>query len=139
MIKVETASELARYIGLEQIANMEQVIDEPMVQAFTALSGDRQWIHSGEGAIVPGNLLLAQIGRFQQRLFVVARYERAVLAGYLGVRFRAPVPVGQAVRFAATLRSAKSARNFVLVETECRLFVKQTVVLTATVKDLYLS
>lgn len=139
MIAVRTAGELAAYLGVQQLADTEQVIDKAMVQAFMAISGDRQCIHSGAGAIVPGNLLLSQLSRFQQRLFVVDRNKRALLAGYAGVRFRVPVPVGSAVRLAATLRSVRPTSSFVLVETECLLSVKRTVVLTATVTDLYLS
>ena len=137
MIEVQTAGDLAAYVGIEQIDDAEQVIDEVMVAAFMAVSGDRQWIHRGAAAIVPGNLLLAQISRFQQRVFVVGAYKRALLAGYGRVRFRAPVTVGSAIRFAATIRSVRPSSSFVLVETDCRLSVKQAIALTATVSDVY--
>ncbi len=79
------------------------------IDAFAALSGDRQWIHTDvERAtrespygttIAHGNLTLALIDGFRDELVPVTTGARmGVNMGYDRVRFPAPVPSGGEVR-----------------------------------------
>jgi acyl dehydratase len=79
------------------------------IDAFAALSGDRQWIHTDvERAtrespygttIAHGNLTLALIDGFRDELVPVTTSARmGVNMGYDRVRFPAPVPSGGEVR-----------------------------------------
>ncbi|CAH2603697.1 conserved protein of unknown function [Rhodovastum atsumiense] len=138
MITVATPAELGRFIGQEQRSPSGLVVDAAMVEAFLALCGDGNPIHQGADAIVPGNLLLAQLPRFLQALFRVGHCRRSLLAGYRAVRFRRPVPVGACVHLAATLAAVTPARDLVRVETACRVLHGEAVALTADVTDVYM-
>lgn len=84
-------------------------VSQADIDAFAALSGDRQWIHTDvERAarespygttIAHGNLTLALIDGFRDELVPVTKGARmGVNMGYDRVRFPAPVPSGSEVR-----------------------------------------
>jgi len=86
-----------------------RTVTQDDIDAFAALSGDRQWIHTDvERAtrespygttIAHGNLTLALIDGFRDELVPVTTGARmGVNMGYDRVRFPAPVPSGGEVR-----------------------------------------
>ena len=86
-----------------------RTVTQDDIDAFAALSGDRQWIHTDvERAtrespygttIAHGNLTLALIDGFRDELVSVTTGARmGVNMGYDRVRFPAPVPSGGEVR-----------------------------------------
>ena len=86
-----------------------RTVTQDDIDAFAALSGDRQWIHTDVGratrespygtTIAHGNLTLALIDGFRDELVPVTTGARmGVNMGYDRVRFPAPVPSGGEVR-----------------------------------------
>lgn len=84
-------------------------VEQPDIDAFARLSGDRQWIHTDvERAarespygttIAHGNLTLALIDGFRDELAEVTEgAAMGVNMGYDRVRFPSPVPSGSEVR-----------------------------------------
>src|SRR3954463_14017967 len=83
------------------------------IDAFAALSGDRQWIHTDvERArrespfgttIAHGNLTLAMIDGWRDELVDVKGFRLGVNLGYDRVRFPAPVITGTTVQATVTL------------------------------------
>lgn len=147
-LRVATPSDLAGFVGVD-IASPEMAVSQDDVDRFVALSGDPQWIHlapphaaSGRLAatpLVPGNLLLSQLPRLLQQSYAVERFDRSLTAGYRQVRFRAPVAPGSSIRLLASFLSVTPARDFVRVETACRIEIvaSRRIAMTATVTDLF--
>lgn len=148
-LRVHRAADLSALVGTELPPGDEFALTQADVDRFVEISGDRQWIHSdveraraelpGERTIVPGNLLLAQIPRLLQQVYVVERFQRCLVAGYSQVRFRQVVGTGATVVLQAKLVSVTPTRSFVRVETECSLIVAddRKPALTVRVTDLY--
>lgn len=85
-----------------------RVVTQEMVNAFAAITGDRQWIHvdveraAREGpfgtTIAHGNLTLSLIDGFRDQLMHSTGFVLAVNYGWNKVRFPSPVPTGSRLR-----------------------------------------
>lgn len=83
-------------------------VEQADINAFAAITRDRQWIHVDVARaerespfgrpIAHGTLLLALIDGFRDELFDGASVPLAFAAGWEGVRFITPVPAGARVR-----------------------------------------
>jgi acyl dehydratase len=92
------------------------------VDAFAALTGDRQWIHVDParaqagpfgGTVAHGMYTLSLVVPMLAEVFTVEGVAAVLHKGFDRVRFAAPVPVGARVRLVADLRSAVArARGF---------------------------
>lgn len=100
--------ELRAAVGTTLGPTAWRTVDQPMIDAFARISGDRQWIHTDvERAarespfgttIAHGNLTLSMVDGFRDELVPLSGFELGVNLGYDRVRFPAPVPAGAAVR-----------------------------------------
>lgn len=108
-------SDLARHVGDDLGSSASQVVDQAMVDAHAATTGDAQWIHNDPeraraespfgGAVVQGFLLLSLLTAHGAALRLPDAGNAAMLVnyGFDRVRFVAPVPVGAAVSIRAAL------------------------------------
>ncbi|MBR1217043.1 hypothetical protein JQ557_03510 [Bradyrhizobium sp. U87765 SZCCT0131] len=148
-LRVAGAADLAEHVGAVLPASDAFAVSQDEIDRFIALSGDAQWIHvdpvraaaelPGGRTIVPGNLLVALLPRRLQQIYVVTQFARCVTAGYGELRFRRPVMADTQLVLRADIVAVTPARQFVRVETRCRLIVQGTdqPALTALVTDLY--
>jgi acyl dehydratase len=94
-----------------------RVITQDQVNAFAAITGDRQWIHvdveraqreSPFGTtIAHGNLTLSLIDGFRDELTKTTGFVLGVNYGWNRVRFPAPVPTGSRVRATMAIKSVE--------------------------------
>jgi acyl dehydratase len=104
-------------------------VKQDVVDAFADATGDHQWIHvdleraraSDLGGTIAHGLLILSLGpRFNDEIFQIEGFDRALNYGYERVRFPAPTPVGKRVRMRATLAEVKDVGSGV------RTVVEQT-------------
>jgi acyl dehydratase len=91
-----------------------QVITQEDIDAFAALTGDDQWIHTDPrraatgpfgGTIAHGLLTLSLGPRHAKTIYRIDGMAMGVNYGYGKIRFPAPVPVDSKIRLGATLSS----------------------------------
>ena len=119
MTRGATWSELERQVGADLGSSAPQVIDQAMVDAHAATTGDAQWIHNDPeraraespfgGPVVQGFLLLSLLTAHGAALRIPDAGDVSMLVnyGFDRVRFVAPVPVGAAVHVRATLAEVR--------------------------------
>jgi acyl dehydratase len=117
MISVDTLAELAQHIGDDLGASGWLTIDQKMIDAFAALTGDRNWYHCdleraarelpGGRTIAHGLLTLALVPGMAGQIVEVRRHGRAFNYGLNKVRFPAPVPADSRVRLRMKVISAE--------------------------------
>lgn len=82
-------------------------IDQPRIDQFAQVTGDRQWIHvdperarSGPfgTTIAHGYLTVSLMGTLLPQIIEVRNFSMGVNVGVDGLRFLAPVPVGSRIR-----------------------------------------
>jgi acyl dehydratase len=105
-------------VGTDLGISEPQTIDQAMVDAHAATSGDSQWIHNDPerarggpfgGPVVQGFLLLSLLTRHGAALRIPEAGSITMLVnyGFDRVRFVAPVPVGAAVRVRGRLADVR--------------------------------
>ena len=110
---------VADFVGRELGVSEWQAVEQSMIDAFAASTGDHQWIHVDAARcrrespfgtpIAHGFLTLSLITSLQMKLGVLpADATRAINCGANEVRFMAPVLVGDRVRARVVLKSAES-------------------------------
>jgi acyl dehydratase len=114
-----TWADLERHLGADLGASVPRVIDQAMVDAHAATTGDAQWIHNDPeraraespfgGPVVQGFLLLSLLTAHGAalRLPDAGNVSMLVNYGFDRVRFVAPVPVGAAVHACGTLAEVR--------------------------------
>ena len=95
-------------------------VTQQMIDAFAALTGDRQWIHvdverarrdaPGGATIAHGYLLIGLIGVLQPQIFTVA-CPTVLNYGMNKLRFLSAVPSGSRVRLAQAVKSAEQVKG----------------------------
>ena len=130
---VDGLDELEALVGTELGTSEWVTVTQEMVNAFSKLTGDLQWIHLDVerarrespfgGPIVQGLLTLSLIVKFRVEILEVRGVTRYINYGYDRVRFTAPIPVGSRVRATQTLVSAKRTSAEVL-RIKCRFVVE---------------
>jgi acyl dehydratase len=100
----DARSRIGQEIGLSDW----MLIDQPRVDAFAEVTGDRQWIHVDVerarrespfgGPIAHGYLTVSLLAKFAGECIAVEGIKLAVNYGLNRVRFAAPVKVGSRVR-----------------------------------------
>ncbi len=115
----DTWDALRAAVGTDLGASEPQTIDQAMVDAHAATTGDAQWIHNDPerarregpfgGPVVQGFLLLSLLTRHGAALHIPEAGSVAMLVnyGFDRVRFVAPVPVGAAVRVRGRLADVR--------------------------------
>ena len=92
-------------------------VTQDMVDTFSEVTGDHQWIHLDVerarrelpfgGPIVQGLLTLSLIVRFRYEILELRGGTRFINYGYDRVRFTAPIPVGSRLRATQSLLVAE--------------------------------
>ncbi|HUN13078.1 MAG TPA: MaoC family dehydratase [Rhabdaerophilum sp.] len=131
MMILEQASDFAAHIGREIGVSDWVTIDQPMIDAFAALTGDDQWIHvdvdrardelPGGRTIAHGYLVLSMLPRLSRSIYRVTRRARGINYGSDRVRFITPVPSG------ARIRARQTVLNAERVEGAMRIAMRSTV------------
>jgi len=113
---VSGLDELEALVGTELGTSEWVTVTQEMVNTFSDVTGDHQWIHLDVerakrelpfgGPIVQGLLTLSLLVKFRQEILEVEGVKHFVNYGYDRVRFTAPVPVGARLRASQTLMSA---------------------------------
>jgi acyl dehydratase len=101
-----------------------QVITQQDIDAFAALTGDDQWIHTDPeraadgpfGAPIAHGLLTLSLGpRHAKSIYCVDGMTMSVNYGYGKIRFPSPVPVNSKIRVGAVFSSVTDVRGGVQV------------------------
>ena len=113
MLILDTIADLAAYVGREVGVSDWITVDQAMIDAFAAVTGDHQWIHvdterarremPGGTTIAHGFLTLSLMAGLQQSLYHIEHRSRGVGYGLDRVRFLTPVPAGARVRLCLVL------------------------------------
>lgn len=107
-----SVAELAAAVGETIGPGAWERIDQRRVDLFANATGDHQWIHLDAaraaagpfgGTIAHGYLTLSLLPALVGRLYRVEGVRMGINYGLNRVRFPAPLPVGAAVRAAATI------------------------------------
>jgi acyl dehydratase len=108
MITIEKPSDMRARVGTELGTSEWLTIDQPMIDAFAAATGDHQWIHvdverakkelPGGRTIAHGYLLLSLLPRLAPQIWRIEKRSRSLNYGSNKVRFTSPVPAGARVR-----------------------------------------
>ena len=117
MRTVEGLRGLERLVGRELGTSGWLRITQRMVDTFSDVTGDHQWIHldaaraardlPGGRPIVQGFFTLSLVVRFRNEILDVRGVTRTINYGLNRVRFISPVAVGTRVRGAETLLAAE--------------------------------
>ena len=107
-----SVAELDSAVGVELGVSDWVVLDQSTIDAFVAVTGDRQWIHVDAersangpfgGTIAHGYLTLALLPRFRADIFDIVTPRMSLNYGLNKVRFPSIVPTGSRVRARARL------------------------------------
>jgi acyl dehydratase len=112
---IETIDALHSLVGQEVGQSDWLLIPQSLIDAFAAVTRDRQWIHVDPGragaeapartTIAHGFLTLSLLSYLAAQAFQVQGKSMAINYGLNRVRFPAPVPAGSRIRAAFTLQS----------------------------------
>jgi acyl dehydratase len=117
MLEVERAGDLVGYVGRTVGVSDWLTVDQAMIDAFAAATGDHQWIHvdperaardmPGGRTIAHGFLTLSLLPKLSQSVYRIRHRSRALNYGSNKVRFTAPVPSGSRIRLHSVLKLAE--------------------------------
>ena len=121
---VNGLDELEVLVGTDLGTSDWLTVTQEMVDTFSEVTGDHQWIHLDPerarrelpfgGPIVQGLLTLSLIVRFRHEILELRGVTRFINYGYDRVRFAAPIPVGSRLRATQTLLVAERVAPDVL-------------------------
>jgi len=121
---VNGLDEMEALVGTDLGTSEWLTVTQEMVNTFSEVTGDPQWIHLDVerarrelpfgGPIIQGLLTLSLIVKFRQEIFELRGVTRFINYGYDRVRFTAPILVGTRLRATQTLLSAKRTAPDVL-------------------------
>ena len=110
-LSISSIEELQEIVGKTIGPSDWREVTQEMINAFSEVSGDHQWIHTDvERAktespfgttIAHGNLTLSLADGFRGKLFSFSGFQLGVNYGWNKVRYPAPVPAGSRVRGSA--------------------------------------
>ena len=143
--------EMESLVGTKMGTSEWVTVTQAMVQTFSDVTGDHQWIHLDVerakrelpfgGPIVQGLLTLSLIVRFRNEIVDVRGVSRVINYGLNRVRYPAPVPVGTRMRGTQTLVSAERrmpttlrVTNSMTIEAEA---IEKPVCVAETISLLY--
>ncbi len=124
-----TFSTVSDFIGTELGVSDWVVVDQPMIDAFAELTGDKQWIHidveraANEAptgsTIAHGLLTLSLLPMMRNEIGVIpSGTGRSINYGYNKIRFLAPVKPGDRIRTRIELTSAIPRGDGILIDTK---------------------
>ncbi len=121
MLVVEHPADMKAHIG-QKVGTSEWVlVDQPMIDAFAAATGDHQWIHvdverakremPGGTTIAHGYLTLSLLPRLGDTVYRIRQTSRAINYGTNKVRFTSMVPAGSRVRLTQVLKAVEDVKG----------------------------
>ncbi|MEQ8688501.1 MAG: MaoC family dehydratase [Imperialibacter sp.] len=138
MIEITSIEQMEALVGQEIGTSDWLKIDQDMINAFAAATGDHQWIHvdtsraaaSAFGTtIVHGFFLLSLLPRLKAQLVEFKLAAMAINYGSEKIRFLAPVPVNARVRLKTKLLKIEEGSSGI------KLFTKNNLELEGSEKD----
>ncbi|MEQ8808216.1 MAG: MaoC family dehydratase [Imperialibacter sp.] len=138
MIEITSIEQMEPLVGQEIGTSDWLKIDQGMINAFAAATGDHQWIHvdtsraaaSAFGTtIVHGFFLLSLLPRLKAQLVEFKLAAMAINYGSEKIRFLAPVPVNARVRLKTKLLKIEEGSSGI------KLFTKNNLELEGSEKD----
>lgn len=128
----ETAADLVPHVGEEIGVSDWITVDQGKIDAFAALTGDRQWIHvdverakekmPGGRTIAHGYLVMSLVPLML--IYRVANFSRALNYGFDRLRFTGPTPSGARIRQRQTLKSCERVEGAYRVTNTCTIEVE---------------
>jgi len=112
MLTTTPINELAERAGTELGVSDEVLISQELLDAFSDITGDHQWIHTDPvraaatpfgGTIAHGYLTLALAPAMLGQVLPLGSFAMTVNYGLDKLRFPAPLPVGEQVRMRVAL------------------------------------
>lgn len=121
MLVVEHPADMKAHVG-QKVGTSEWVlVDQPMIDAFAAATGDHQWIHvdverakremPGGTTIAHGYLTLSLLPRLGDTVYRIRQTSRAINYGTNKVRFTSMVPAGSRVRLTQVLKAVEDVKG----------------------------
>ena len=121
MLEVERPADMKAYIGKPVGTSDWVLVDQAMIDAFAAATGDHQWIHvdverartqmpDGK-TIAHGYLTLSLLPRLQETVYRIRKTSRAINYGTNKLRFTSPVPAGSRVRLHQVLKGVEDVKG----------------------------
>ena len=116
------------FVGEELGVSGWIIVDQPMIDAFAELTGDRQWIHidterasreaAGGTTIAHGLLTLSLLPMMRNEIGVIPKGTgRSINYGYDKIRFLAPVKPGSRIRVRIELSTVTPRGDGFLIDT----------------------
>lgn len=131
---VDTAADLAAWIGKPLGASRWVALDQRKIDAFAELTGDDHWIHidteraatemPGGKTLVHGFLTLALIPWLQRDVYRIERRGKGLNYGCNRLRFTSPVPVDSKVRLLQTLKACERVDGATRLTLECTMEIE---------------
>lgn len=130
MLHVDTPSDLPHHVGRDLGASDWRTIDQAMIDAFAAVSGDTHWLHTNPqraareapfgGTVAHGFLTLSLLTAMMSELIDIGGAGHFVNYGLDRARFTGVVRAGDRVRLQQTIAAVDPVKNGV------RLTMKST-------------
>lgn len=119
---------VADFVGQEIGVSDWMTVDQPMIDAFAELTGDRQWIHTdvdraarevpGGSTIAHGLLTLSLLPGMRQEIGIIPKGTgRFINYGYNKIRFVTPVKSGSRIRTRVELSAVTPRGDGFLIDT----------------------
>jgi acyl dehydratase len=126
---VDRPADMKAYVGKPVGTSEWVLVDQPMINAFAAATGDHQWIHvdvdrakrdmPGGKTIAHGYLTLSLLPRLGDTIYRIRQSSRAINYGTNKVRFTSMVPSGSRVRLHQVLKGVEDVKGGIRMIFEC--------------------
>ena len=141
MIRVKRPEYLVKHVSICVEAPKDVLVNDSMIDRYTDISKDWQWIHSIEAKprIVPGNLLLALIPQLLGQCILVECFSRCLTVKYDNIRFKKSAVAGDTLGLKATINEVRTRFGNTFVTVAVMLLDRTTgaELLHATLTDCY--
>ena len=130
MILLERPEDIVQHVGKPLGSSDWMTIDQNMIVAFAALTGDDHWIHVD----------VERAAREMPQVYKIAKRGRGLNYGCNRVRFPGPTPVGSRVRLHQAVKAAEPVDGAVRITFECTIEVEgqsRPAVVAETVLQIY--
>jgi acyl dehydratase len=121
MLHVNTPHDLGQHVGHDLGASHWRVVDQAMIDAFSAVSGDTHWLHTDPqpaaregpfgGTVAHGFLTLSLLTAMMSELIEIGGASHFVNYGLDRVRFTGVVRAGDRVRLQQTLAAVTPVKG----------------------------
>ena len=137
MLTVERPVDLVAYAGKKLGTSDWVLVDQEMINAYAAVTGDKSWFHvdperarremPGGQTIAHGFLTLSLYAPMSETIYSIRRRRRGVNYGLNRLRFTAPVPAGSRVRLHETLKAAEPIEGGVRLTLDCTFEIENEI------------